>query len=193
MERRRCGWVTSDPLYVRYHDEEWGVPVHDDRRHYEFMVLESAQSGLSWLTILRKREGYRGAFAGFDPERVARYDESDVERLMQDAGIVRNRRKIVAAIENARAMLEVQKEHGSFDAFIWSFVGGKTRQNRWATMQDVPASTAESTALADALKKRGFRFLGPVVCYAHMQACGLVNDHTTDCFRYAAVSKASRR
>jgi DNA-3-methyladenine glycosylase I len=193
MERRRCGWVTSDPLYVRYHDEEWGVPVHDDRRHYEFMVLESAQSGLSWLTILRKREGYRGAFAGFDPERVARYDESDVERLMQDAGIVRNRRKIVAAIENARAMLEVQKEHGSFDAFIWSFVSGKTRQNRWATMQDVPASTAESTALADALKKRGFRFLGPVVCYAHMQACGLVNDHTTDCFRYAAVSKASRR
>jgi len=193
MERRRCGWVTSDPLYVRYHDEEWGVPVHDDRRHYEFMVLESAQAGLSWLTILRKREGYRRAFAGFDPERVACFDEADVERLMQDASIVRNRRKIVAAIENARAMLRVQKEHGSFDAFIWSFVGGKTRQNRWATLQEVPPSTAESTALADALKQRGFRFLGPVVCYAHMQACGLVNDHTTDCFRYKAVSRASRR
>ncbi len=192
MERRRCGWVTSDPLYVRYHDEEWGVPVHDDRRHYEFMVLESAQAGLSWLTILRKRDGYRRAFAGFDPERVACFDEADVERLMQDASIVRNRRKIVAAIENARAMLRVQKEHGSFDAFVWSFVGGKTRQNRWATLQEVPPSTAESTALADALKQRGFRFLGPVVCYAHMQACGLVNDHTTDCFRYKAVSRASR-
>ncbi len=191
MEPRRCAWVGQDPLYVRYHDEEWGIPVHDDRRHYEFMVLESAQSGLSWITILRKREGYRRAFAGFDPERVAQYGERDIERLMADASIVRNRRKITAAVDNARAMLRVQAEFGSFDSFIWSFVDGKPRKNRWGTIREVPASTAESTALAKELKRRGFGFIGPIVCYSHMQACGLVNDHTTDCFRYRAVGKAS--
>lgn len=189
MEPKRCGWVGQDPLYVRYHDDEWGVPVHDDRRHYEFMVLESAQSGLSWITILRKREGYRKAFAGFDFERVAKYDESDIARLMGDASIVRNRQKITSAIKNARALLEVQAEFGSFDKLIWSFVGGKTRKNRWTAMGQIPPKTEESTALAKELKRRGFGFLGPIVCYSHMQACGLVNDHTTECFRYRAVGR----
>jgi len=189
MEPKRCAWVGTDPLYIRYHDEEWGVPTHDDRKHFEFIVLESAQAGLSWLTILRKREGYRRAFAGFDPAQVARFAEPDIERLMQDASIVRNRQKITAAIRNARAMLEVQKEFGSFDAFLWPFVGGKTRKNRWASIRDLPPSTEQSTALAKELKRRGFGFLGPVVCYSHMQACGLVNDHTVDCFRYRIVGR----
>lgn len=192
MERTRCAWAGNDPLYIRYHDEEWGVPVHDDRLHYEFMVLESAQSGLSWLTILRKREGYRTAFAGFDPKLVAEYGDADVERLVQDPGIVRNRRKITAAIRNARALLEVQREFGSFDTFLWRFVGGKPVKNRWSSIRMIPPSTEVSTAVAKELKRRGFGFLGPIVCYSHMQACGLVNDHTTDCFRYRAVAKHAR-
>lgn len=191
-EPTRCTWCGTDPLYVAYHDQEWGVPEHDDRKHYEFMVLESAQAGLSWLTILRKREGYRRLFADFDPVRVAAFDQSDVERLMLDASIVRNRRKIEAAIRNAGAMLDVQREFGSFDTFLWSFVGGKTKRNVWGSVGELPASTEESVALAKALKQRGFQFLGPIVCYSHMQACGLVNDHTSGCFRVGEVNAGRR-
>lgn len=180
----RCAWVTDDPLYIAYHDREWGVPVHDDRRHFEFLVLESAQAGLSWLTILHKREGYRRAFAGFDAEAVARFGPPDVERLLADPAIVRNRRKVEAAVANARVFLEIQSKFGSFDAYIWRFVGGSTRRNAWRTAAEVPVSTPESEALSDDLKRQGMRFVGPVVIYAHMQACGLVDDHTTDCFRH---------
>jgi DNA-3-methyladenine glycosylase I len=180
----RCAWVTGDPLYVAYHDEEWGRPVHDDRRHFEFLVLESAQAGLSWLTILRKREGYRRAFAGFEPEAVARFGPADVERLLGDPGIVRNRRKVEAAVGNARPFLAIQAEFGSFDAYVWRFVGGTPRRNAWRTSAEVPVHTPEARALSDDLRARGMRFVGPTVVYAHMQACGLVDDHTTDCFRY---------
>jgi DNA-3-methyladenine glycosylase I len=177
----RCDWVPeSDPLYVAYHDEEWGVPSHDDRHLFEMLILEGAQAGLSWSTILRKREGYRRAFAGFDAERVARFDGKAVERLMTDASIVRNRAKIEAAIANARATLEV----GSLDELVWSFVGGRPLQNSWKTIGEIPAETAESKAMSKELKRRGFRFVGPTICYAFMQAVGLVNDHTVDCFRY---------
>lgn len=181
---KRCGWVPADdPLYVAYHDEEWGVPSHDERHLFEMLVLEGAQAGLSWSTILRKREGYRRAFANFDVARVARFNERDVERLMQDAGVVRNRMKIEAAIANARATLEA----GSLDELVWSFVGGKSVQNAWQTLAEVPAETVESKAMSKELKRRGFRFVGPTICYAFMQACGLVNDHTVDCFRHAKV------
>jgi DNA-3-methyladenine glycosylase I len=183
----RCGWSTTDPLYVRYHDEEWGVPVHDDRRLFEFLTLEGAQAGLSWLTILRKRQAYAAAFSGFDPAKVARYDARRKERLMADAGIVRNRLKIESTVDNARAFLAVQKEHGSFDAYIWRFVAGRTRVNRPASLAGVPPRTAESDAVSRDLKKRGFRFVGSTICYAFMQACGLVDDHVATCFRARAA------
>ncbi len=184
MKPRRCAWVGTDPLYVAYHDEEWGVPVHDDRLLFEFLVLEGAQAGLSWLTILRKREGYRRAFAGFDPAVVAAFGPADIERLLADAGIVRNRLKIGSAVANAQAFLQVQAEFGSFDAYVWGFVDGSTLHNEWRTMAEIPAKTAEAERMSSDLKKRGFRFVGPTICYAHMQATGMVNDHTVDCFRY---------
>jgi DNA-3-methyladenine glycosylase I len=183
----RCAWVPEgDPLYVAYHDEEWGVPSHDERHLFEMLVLEGAQAGLSWSTILKKREGYRQAFAGFDARRIAGFGPKDVERLMADAGIVRNRLKIESAIANARTVLEV----GNLDELLWSFVGGEPRQNRFKKLADLPAETPESKVMSKELKRRGFRFVGPTVCYAFMQACGLVNDHTTDCFRHREVAAA---
>lgn len=180
--RTRCGWCGDDPLYVAYHDREWGVPSTDDRHLFELLLLEGAQAGLSWLTILRKREGYRRAFAGFDPERIARFDAADVERLRADAGIVRNRAKIESAVGNARAFLALREREGPFSDWAWSFVGGRQRVNRPASLAEVPAATAESRALSKALKQRGFRFVGPTICYAWMQAVGLVDDHVVDCF-----------
>jgi DNA-3-methyladenine glycosylase I len=186
-DRKRCEWPGSDPLYVAYHDTEWGVPQHDDRALFEALVLDGAQAGLSWLTILRKREAYRKAFDGFDPRKVARYTEARVERLLGNAGIVRNRAKISAAIANARAFLAVQKEFGSFDRFVWGFVGGRPRRNAWRRLADIPAQTPEAEAMSRELKRRGFTFVGPTICYAFMQACGLVNDHLVGCFRYHEV------
>jgi DNA-3-methyladenine glycosylase I len=186
-EPQRCGWVTDDPLYLAYHDEEWGVPVHDDRRLFEMLVLEGAQAGLSWITILKRREGYRRAFSGFDPERVARFGARETAALLADPGIIRNRAKVAAAIGNARAVLAVQEELGSLDRLLWSFVGGKPRKNRFKALGELPAETAESKAMSQELKRRGFAFVGPTVCYAFMQACGLVNDHVTGCFRYKQV------
>ncbi len=186
--RTRCGWCGSDPLYVRYHDEEWGVPVHDDRLLFEFLVLEGAQAGLSWITILRKRDNYRRAFAGFDPGRVARFDRRKVESLLRDPGIVRNRAKVEAAVGNARAFLAVQEELGSFDAYQWQFVDGRPLENRWKSQRQIPARTTVSDALSRDLRRRGFRFVGPTIVYAHMQAVGMVNDHVMDCFRRAEVS-----
>jgi DNA-3-methyladenine glycosylase I len=188
-ELPRCGWVpANDPLYLAYHDEEWGVPSRDERHLFELLVLEGAQAGLSWATILRKREGYRRAFAGFAPERVARFGPRDVERLLADPGIVRNRLKVEAAIANARAALAVREEHGSLAAYLWSFVGGTPLVSRRRTLADVPAATPESEAMSADLKRRGFRFVGPTVCYAFMQAAGLVNDHLAGCFRHREVA-----
>ena len=187
---KRCDWTGSDPLMVDYHDREWGVPVHDDRLLFEFLVLEGAQAGLSWATILRKRDNYRAAFDGFDVARVAAYDESKVAALLSDPGIVRNRLKVRAAIQNARALVAVQLEFGSFDQYQWSFVGGEPNQNFWNSMSEIPATSPESEAMSNDLKKRGFRFVGPTICYAHMQAVGMVNDHVVDCFRHAEVSRA---
>jgi DNA-3-methyladenine glycosylase I len=175
--------------YVRYHDEEWGVPVHDDRKQFEFLILEGAQAGLSWSTILNKRDGYREAFAGFDVERVARFDKRKVEKLMQFPGIVRNRLKIEAAISNAKAVLKLQDELGSLDRYLWSFVGGEPILNRWNEMKQIPATSAESDALSKDLKKRGFKFVGSTIIYAHMQATGMVNDHLVGCFRYRACKR----
>jgi DNA-3-methyladenine glycosylase I len=183
----RCAWVGAEPLYVAYHDQEWGVPVHDDRLLFEFLVLEGAQAGLSWLTILKKREGYRNAFAGFDSDKVARFGPVDVDRLLADSGIVRNRLKIESAITNAQAFLRVQDEFGSFDSYVWRFVHGETIQNRWATMGEIPTKTVEAELLSADLKRRGFRFVGPTIVYAHMQATGMVNDHTIECFRWAEL------
>lgn len=183
----RCGWAGSDPLYCSYHDLEWGVPVHDDRLLFEFLTLEGAQAGLSWITILRKREAYRRAFAGFDPEAVARFGAADEERLMADAGIVRNRLKISSTLGNARAFLAVQEEFGSFDAYLWRFVEGSPVQNAWRTLREVPPTSGISDRLSRDLKKRGFRFVGSTICYAMMQAVGMVNDHTVDCFRWAEL------
>ena len=177
---------------VAYHDTEWGVPVRDDHRHFEFLVLDAFQAGLSWSTILRKREGFRQAFAGFDPERVARFGDRDIERLRGDAGIVRNRQKIEATIANAAAFLEIQSEFGSFDQFVWAFVGGRTLVNRWRDLADIPASTPESESMSKGLKGRGFSFVGPTICYAYMQAAGMVNDHVTGCFRHEEVAKLAR-
>jgi DNA-3-methyladenine glycosylase I len=185
--KTRCEWLTDDPLYLSYHDVEWGVPVHEDRRLFEKIVLEGAQAGLSWITILKRRENYRRVFADFDIETVATFSEEDVERLVLDAGIIRHRQKIKSAINNAQRVLEIQKEYGSLDAFLWSFVGGHTIQNEWISMKEVPAITAESQAMSKALKKAGFTFVGPTTCYALMQSVGMVNDHTTDCFRYAEL------
>jgi DNA-3-methyladenine glycosylase I len=192
--KTRCGWVPEgDPLYVAYHDEEWGLPSHDDRHLFELLTLEGAQAGLSWSTILRKREGYRTAFADFDPAKVARFDRSTLERLLQDPGIVRNRLKVESAIANARATLAVQEEVGSLDAYLWGFVEGSPKQNAWRTLGEIPAETPESRAMSKDLKRRGFRFVGPTVCYAFMQAVGLVNDHVTSCFRYREVAGAAPR
>lgn len=185
----RCGWVSSDPLYQNYHDLEWGVPVHDDCRLYEALVLGGAQAGLSWLTILRKREGYRRAFAGFDPARVAGFGRREVARLLADAGIVRNRLKIESAIANARAVLDVQTEFGSLDRWLWDQVGGRPRLNCWQCQADVPARTPESDALSRELRARGFRFVGSTICYATMQAIGMVNDHLLECFRYRQATR----
>jgi len=179
----RCTWCASDPLYVAYHDEEWGVPVHDDRRLFEMLVLEGAQAGLSWLTILKKREGYRKAFDRFDVERVARYGKRRVERLLGDPDIVRNRRKIESAVRNAQGVLRVQEEFGSLDAFLWKYVEFEPRQNAWKALSEIPARTKESDAMSRDLKRRGFSFVGPTICYAFMQSVGMVNDHTRDCFR----------
>lgn len=192
MTKLRCGWCGTDPLYVAYHDTEWGVPVHDDRLLFEFLILEGAQAGLSWITILRKREAYRRAFAGFDAGKVARYGQRQVERLLADAGIVRNRLKIEAAINNARRFLAVQEEFGSFDAYVWRFVDGRPIVNRWKTLKQVPASTPASDALSKDLKARGFKFVGSTICYAHMQATGMVNDHLAGCFRHAEVARPPR-
>ncbi len=186
--RRRCRWAVT-PLAVAYHDAEWGVPLHDDRRLFEFLVLEGAQAGLSWETILRKREAYRRAFAGFDPARVAAFDAGRQAALLADPGIVRNRAKIAAAVQNARAFLAVQREHGSFDAYIWRFVAGRPLARRRRSPAEIPARTAESDALSLDLRRRGFAFVGSTICYAFMQAVGMVNDHTLDCFRHAAVQE----
>lgn len=180
----RCGWVTDDPLYLDYHDREWGVPVHDDRTLFEFLVLEGAQAGLSWLTVLRKREGYRRAFHGFSPEKVATMDDDELERLRSEPTIVRNRLKIASARDNARAFLDVQAEFGSFDRYLWGFVDGSPVVNLFASLADVPATTELSDRLSRDLKKRGFRFVGSTICYAYLQAVGVVMDHTTDCFRH---------
>lgn len=188
---QRCAWCGTDPLYVAYHDSEWGVPVHDDRLLFEFLILEGAQAGLSWITILRKREAYRKAFAGFDVGKVARFGKREVERLLGDAGIVRNRLKIAAAINNAQRFLEVQEAFGSFDGYIWRFVNGRPLQNRRKSLKDIPATTKESDALSRDLKARGFKFVGSTICYAHMQATGMVNDHVADCFRHGEVRKLS--
>ena len=185
----RCPWATSDPLYVAYHDNEWGVPVHDDRTLFEFLLLEGAQAGLSWITILRKRDAYRRAFANFDPAAVAAFDEDQIAALLADPGIVRNRLKIRAAVDNARAFLALQGEWGSFDAYVWGFVGGQPIVNQWQSLREVPAETAESRALSADLKRRGFRFVGPTIIYAYMQAVGMVNDHLVTCFRHAPVRR----
>ena len=183
--RKRCDWVPDDELYAAYHDDEWGVPLHDDRALFELLTLEGAQAGLSWITVLRKREHYRKVFDGFDPEIVATYDEAKVADLLADPGIVRNRLKVRSTIDNARAVLDVQREFGSFNAYIWQFVGGQPIVNAPGSIAEVSAQSAESEAMSKALRKRGFRFVGPTICYAFMQASGMVNDHTVDCFRFA--------
>ena len=189
--KKRCAWCGSDPLYRAYHDDEWGVPVHDDRRLFEFMILEGAQAGLSWLTILKKRENYRKAFHDFDCERIARYTDADVARLLADAGIVRNRLKIASAIQNARSVLAIQEAYGSLAAYLWRYVDGVPRQNAWGSMAEIPARTELSDAMSRDLKKRGFKFVGSTICYAFMQAVGMVNDHTTDCYRHQEIRALS--
>jgi DNA-3-methyladenine glycosylase I len=188
----RCMWAGSDPLYLAYHDTEWGVPLHDDRRLFEMLVLEGAQAGLSWITILRKREAYRRAFDAFDPRTIARYDARKIRSLLADPGIVRNRMKIESAIKNARAFLQVVDEAGSFDAYIWQFVDGRPKRNAWKAHKDIPARTDESDAMSRDLKKRGFSFVGSTICYAFMQSTGMVNDHVVDCFRYRGVNQPTR-
>jgi DNA-3-methyladenine glycosylase I len=187
--KKRCGWVgENNPLLLEYHDREWGVPVHDDRKHFEFLVLEGAQAGLSWSIVLNKREGYCRAFSEFDPNKVARYTEKRIQKMLLDPGIIRNRQKIEAAVRNARAFLAVQDEFGSFDAYAWRFVGGQPKLNRWKLMKQIPATSIESDAFSKDLKHRGFSFVGSTVIYAHMQAVGMVNDHLIDCFRYREVA-----
>ncbi len=187
MDQQRCQWVGSHPLEIVYHDTEWGVPVHDDRRLFELLILEGAQAGLNWLTVLKKRESYREAFAGFDPAEVARFDEARVATLLRNPGIVRNRLKVRSAIRNARAFLKVQQDYGTFDAYVWPFVEGVPKTNRWRSLTEIPAQTPESERMSKDLKKRRFNFVGPTICYAFMQAVGLVNDHTVDCYRYHEV------
>ena len=185
--KSRCSWSAADPLYIKYHDKEWGVPLHDDRRLFEFLILEGAQAGLSWFTILKKRQNYRKAFDDFDPHNIAGYDSRKVSALLSNVGIVRNKLKINAAIQNAISFLAVQKEFGSFDNNIWRFVRGETIKNKWETLEEIPAHTPESAAMSADLKARGFKFVGPTICYAFMQATGLVNDHVVGCFRYQEV------
>jgi DNA-3-methyladenine glycosylase I len=190
MATKRCSWVSTDnPLMLQYHDREWGVPVHDDRKHFEFLVLEAAQAGLSWLIVLKKREGYRRAFSGFDPEKVARYTENRIEKLTLNPAIIRNRMKIKAAVRNAQAFLAIQEELGGFDAYCWRFVDGRSKLNRWKAMREIPATSSESDAFSKDLKRRGFSFVGSTVVYAHMQAVGLVNDHLVDYFRYGEIRR----
>ena len=190
---KRCTWCGTDPLYMQYHDEEWGVPVWDDQTLFEFLVLEGAQAGLSWITILRKREAYRKLFSNFDAQKVARFTDKRLEKLLLDASIIRNRLKVFAARKNARAFLDVQAEKGSFADYIWDFVDGEPIQNKWKSMAEVPATTAVSDALSKDMKKRGFTFVGSTIMYAHMQATGMVNDHTTDCFRYRECKSLAGR
>lgn len=186
LTEQRCPWCTEDPDYIRYHDEEWGVPCYDDQKLFEFLILEGAQAGLSWITILKRREGYRNAFAGFNPGAVAQFTEQDVERLLRNKGIVRNRLKVKSAIKNARAFLEVQEEFGTFEQYIWSFVNHTPVRNQWQTMSEVPVTTRESDAMSKDLKKRGFSFVGSTICYAYMQAMGMVNDHLVSCPSYSS-------
>jgi len=188
-EKVRCSWCLKFDEYIAYHDTEWGVPVHDDNVHFEFLILEGAQAGLSWSTILKKRDGYRKAFANFDPVKVARFKEDRIEKILLDPGIVRNRLKVNSAVTNAKKFLEIQKEFGTFDSYIWGFVNGKPKVNAWKELRDIPPTSPESDALSKDLIKRGFKFVGSTVIYAHMQACGLINDHITDCWRYHAVNK----
>ncbi|MEE8462106.1 MAG: DNA-3-methyladenine glycosylase I [Acidobacteriota bacterium] len=191
--KKRCAWAESgNELYLQYHDREWGVPVHEDRKQFEFLILEGAQAGLSWSTVLNKREGYRKAFANFDPVKVARFSEKKIETLIQNPSIIRNRLKITSAVSNARAFLAIQKEYGSFDTYIWAFVGGKPLQNRWNTMAEVPATSPESDSLSKDLKQRGLKFVGSTILYAHLQAAGLVNDHLLSCFRYRECAALAR-
>lgn len=189
-ELQRCAWSASDPLYVQYHDEEWGVPLHDEQKLFEFLVLEGMQAGLSWLTILRKRKNFRKAFDRFDARKIARYQERKIESLMQDAGIIRNRQKILATVENARAFLKLQDEFGSFDKYIWGFVNGKPVVNRWQTLKEIPAKTPLSETISKDMVGRGFRFVGPTIVYAHLQATGVVQDHLVSCFRYKELARA---
>ncbi|MHC4259251.1 MAG: DNA-3-methyladenine glycosylase I [Planctomycetota bacterium] len=191
--KKRCGWPGDSALMQAYHDTEWGVPLHDDRKLFEFIVLDGAQAGLSWLTVLKKRENYRKAFDGFDPVKTARYSEKKIERLLQDPGIIRNRLKVKSAVQNAKAFLKVQKEFGSFDAYIWQFVNHKPIQNRFKKLSDLPAKTAESDAMSKDMKKRGFNFVGSTICYAFMQAAGMVNDHCVHCFRYKPIAAMGRK
>jgi DNA-3-methyladenine glycosylase I len=188
--KRRCAWAGTDPLYVAYHDREWGVPLHDDRKLFEMLILEGAQAGLSWITVLRKRESFREAFDRFDPSKVAGFDQERVRELLNNPGIIRNRLKIHAAVQNAQAFLNIAEKFGSFDRYLWQFVEGRPLQNRWGRGQDIPARTGESDALSKDLKKRGFKFVGSTICYAFMQAVGMVNDHLTTCFRHAEISRA---
>lgn len=191
MTLKRCSWTSDDPLMIVYHDREWGVPLHDDRQLFEFLVLEGAQAGLSWSTVLRKRANFRRAFHEFDPAVVARYKEKDVQRLLKNEGIIRNRSKIESAITNAKLVLEIQKEFGSLDAYIWQFIGNKPVQHRFTRLGEIPSTTAESDAMSKDLKKRGFKFVGSTICYAFMQAVGMVNDHLEDCFRYVEVGSSA--
>jgi DNA-3-methyladenine glycosylase I len=188
-EIHRCGWSVNDPIYIEYHDKEWGIPVHDDRKLFEFLVLEGAQAGLSWLTVLKKREGYRKAFAEFDPEKVARFTEKKIEKLLLDPSIIRNKLKVNSAVTNAKAFLNVQKEFGSFDKYIWQFTDGKVIHNKWKSLKEIPAKTKESDAMSKDLISRGFKFVGSTIMYAHMQATGMVNDHVVECFRHKELKK----
>lgn len=183
----RCEWANTDSLDMKYHDEEWGVPVHDDRLLFELLILEGAQAGLSWTTILKKREGYRKAFDNFDAEKISKYSEKKIEKLLMNPEIIRHKLKINATVINAQCFLKIQKEYGSFDRYIWSFVGGKPKNNKWKTLSDLPASTPESNEMSKSLKKKGFKFVGPTICYAYMQAVGMVNDHVVSCFRHSEV------
>ena len=189
MKMKRCPWCENDELYIKYHDEEWGIPVHDDKKHFEFLILEGVQAGLSWITILRKRENYRVAFDNFDPVKVAEYGDKKIDQLLNNSGIVRNRRKILASVNNAKRFLEVQKEFGSFDRYIWNFVNDKPVVNSWKSISEIPSKTKLSDEISKDLKKRGFKFVGSTIIYAHMQAIGLVNDHIVSCFRYNQLIK----
>lgn len=189
IKKERCAWAESNPLMIKYHDVEWGTPVHDDRKLFEFLILEGAQAGLSWSIVLKKRKNYRKAFDNFDPKKIAKYTKKDIKRLLADSGIIRNRLKITATINNAKKFLDVQKEFGSFDKYIWQFVNYKMIRKAFKTLSELPARTKESDAMSKDLRKRGFKFIGPTICYAFMQAVGMVNDHTTDCFRYDEINK----